>query len=266
MALIYHYCSSQTFLKIIENKEIWLSASNNMNDAAEGVWYKDCIKNVLNMNVDYLGVDFCNLIINSCEFLHTPKYISCFSLDGDSLSQWRAYADDGSGVAIGFDEDCLDANSDLPIGNLKPLDSLNISKVRYVSKVDIELEIKNQLERVKDENADNDTCNFLLSNYFYLNYMTIKNIAFEEENEKRLIYTPIVEIESGNFLNKLGDLKFRVSSGLLTSYLEHKFNSLAIKSIVLGPKNKFSDNDLSMFLNHHELGDVTYKRSEATYR
>src|SRR5262249_7878269 len=30
------------------------------------------------------------------------NFVACFSLDGDSLSQWRAYADDGMGVAIGF--------------------------------------------------------------------------------------------------------------------------------------------------------------------
>ena len=29
-------------------------------------------------------------------------YCCCFSEDGDSLGQWRAYADDGRGVAIGL--------------------------------------------------------------------------------------------------------------------------------------------------------------------
>lgn len=32
----------------------------------------------------------------------TNKYICCFSADGDILSQWRAYANDGKGVSIGF--------------------------------------------------------------------------------------------------------------------------------------------------------------------
>ena len=30
------------------------------------------------------------------------QFVSCFSADGDVLSQWRAYADDGHGFAIGF--------------------------------------------------------------------------------------------------------------------------------------------------------------------
>jgi len=30
------------------------------------------------------------------------RYICCFSGDGDLLSQWRAYADDGKGISIGF--------------------------------------------------------------------------------------------------------------------------------------------------------------------
>ncbi|WP_416152053.1 DUF2971 domain-containing protein [Pseudomonas sp. Bout1] len=32
---------------------------------------------------------------------------TCFSKAGDVLSQWRAYADDGQGYAIGFDSKLL---------------------------------------------------------------------------------------------------------------------------------------------------------------
>jgi hypothetical protein len=35
--------------------------------------------------------------------LHIASFVASFSTDGDSLSQWRAYADDGRGFAIGFD-------------------------------------------------------------------------------------------------------------------------------------------------------------------
>ena len=34
-------------------------------------------------------------------------YVTCFSYQNDLLSQWRGYADDGRGAAIGFDLDVL---------------------------------------------------------------------------------------------------------------------------------------------------------------
>lgn len=34
-----------------------------------------------------------------------PEYVVCFSKDSDSVSQWISYADDGQGLALGFDED-----------------------------------------------------------------------------------------------------------------------------------------------------------------
>ncbi|MEO8183998.1 MAG: DUF2971 domain-containing protein [Deltaproteobacteria bacterium] len=39
------------------------------------------------------------------EGLHddVPTFVACFSADEDNLGQWRAYADDGRGYALGFD-------------------------------------------------------------------------------------------------------------------------------------------------------------------
>lgn len=33
-----------------------------------------------------------------------PEYVTCFSKNSDSVSQWIAYADNGQGIAIDFDE------------------------------------------------------------------------------------------------------------------------------------------------------------------
>ena len=41
---------------------------------------------------------------NNADFRY---YVTCFSYQDDLLSQWRGYADDGRGAAIGFDLDVL---------------------------------------------------------------------------------------------------------------------------------------------------------------
>jgi len=64
-------------------------------------------------------------------------YIACFSEKGDLLSQWRAYADDGEGVAIGFDPNGgrFPVVNELPHNNAGPDFAYTISEVRYADDV-----------------------------------------------------------------------------------------------------------------------------------
>jgi hypothetical protein len=48
-------------------------------------------------------------MLNNLELYKIPNiiqrkmFLTCFSENGDLLSQWRAYGNNGDGVAIGFD-------------------------------------------------------------------------------------------------------------------------------------------------------------------
>lgn len=50
-ATIYHYCSTETFLRILESKEIWLSDIRHMNDAKEGLWAYELVDGFINERV-----------------------------------------------------------------------------------------------------------------------------------------------------------------------------------------------------------------------
>lgn len=164
--IVYHYCNLNTFMSIIENKEIWCSDISKMNDFSEEryleFFLRVCrkrIHNELMKNEQYLKKIKLRDEIESMEkakvFLETPtekkileeklnlkrkklskikfnksikkinlmkkiqkkiiingilknkefdinRYICCFSKEGDILSQWRAYANDGRGISIGF--------------------------------------------------------------------------------------------------------------------------------------------------------------------
>lgn len=65
-------------------------------------------------------------------------YISCFSKESDILSQWRAYADNGKGVSIGFD-----------LEKLVKEDNLLISEIIYEDKV-VQDETENDVEVIAD--------------------------------------------------------------------------------------------------------------------
>ena len=111
----YHYCSLDIFLNILKNKQIYLSDPLKMNDKLEIRWYLDKLNEDGHKedNTDSVfermrirsGLEFSfDDLLNSLNSKGQRSiYISCFSQNRDLLSQWRAYANDGKGVSIGFD-------------------------------------------------------------------------------------------------------------------------------------------------------------------
>ena len=88
----YYYCSLDTFLNILKNKEIrwYLDRLNddNKEDAFDSVFERMRIRSGLEFSFDDL--------LNCLNFKgQRSVYISCFSKKQDLVSQWRAYADDG---------------------------------------------------------------------------------------------------------------------------------------------------------------------------
>ncbi|NWA70844.1 DUF2971 domain-containing protein [Serratia proteamaculans] len=270
MALVYHYCSPHTFLHIIEKKKIWLSSSNNMNDSAEGEWFSSTYHDFLKKNEERFGIDFCDAAMSKFSVNNHPKYITCFSKDGDSLSQWRAYAQNGEGVALGFDDTKLGAKGEVAFANLEPASSLAMIDVEYLSKEELYRALDNIYTLCEEETDINErSFNFSITSLGY--YLAVKNPAFHEEKEKRLIFSPLITPYKDERVysvdNGVGELKHRISNGYLTSHFEYEINTNeALKEIVCGPRNKFSDHDVNNLLGFNGLQKVTVKKSAATYR
>ncbi|CAI2431114.1 DUF2971 domain-containing protein [Serratia liquefaciens] len=270
MALVYHYCSPHTFLHIIENKKIWLSSSNNMNDSAEGEWFSSAYHDFLNMNLNVFGSKFFDKATYYFNKNNKPKYIACFSKDGDSLSQWRAYAQNGEGVVLGFEDTKLGAKGPYAYPHLDPAISLAMVEVKYLKKEDIFKILDDHFSQCQDVlEVDDRSFEFAAISLGY--YLSVKNPAFHEEKEKRLIFSPIIKTDKDerfcSVSNSIGKLKYRISNGYLTSHFEYEINTKeALKEIILGPRNKFSEYDVKNFLGLSELENVTVKKSAATYR
>jgi len=270
MALVYHYCSPHTFLHIIEKKKIWLSSSNNMNDSAEGEWFSSAYHDFLKENEERFGIDFCDKAMHKFSINNEPKYITCFSKVGDSLSQWRAYAQNGEGVVLGFDDTKLGAKGEYAYPSRVPASSLAMIDVEYLTRENI-FHILNDVFSKCQEETDENERSFLFAAISLGRYLSVKNPAFHEEKEKRLIFSPIINDDKGvrefSVSNSIGELKHRISNGYLTSHFEYEINTKeALKEIILGPKNKFSEYDVKKFLGFSGLENITVKKSAATYR
>ena len=100
---IFHYCGVDSFFGIMRDKGIWLSHCRFMNDYAEYVGVLRRARDYLNgLTLSGPQLDFRNALQHLSTLTDESPYLACFSSEADLLSQWRAYADDGAGFAIGF--------------------------------------------------------------------------------------------------------------------------------------------------------------------
>lgn len=103
MDTLYHYCTTQAFHSIVENRAIWLSSLKLSNDTTEGTLVLDALTHLAKRdNLDSAAISRVQEAV-----VHLQDEVDglglCLSENGDLLSQWRSpYADDGTGVAVGF--------------------------------------------------------------------------------------------------------------------------------------------------------------------
>jgi len=102
--VIYHYCPPEAFLEILTSRTLRFSASYTLNDVSERSWGHSMFEKAAKTLEDETGSEFITKISEpvTAGYLHAMLMIGCFSIDGDVLGQWRAYAHDGRGFAIGF--------------------------------------------------------------------------------------------------------------------------------------------------------------------
>ncbi|TLG79021.1 DUF2971 domain-containing protein [Methylocystis sp. B8] len=127
-SIIYHYTNDVGLRGILETGNIWLTDIFNLNDPSELSYGFSHVVKILNSKaVD--GPPPSKLFAQQIEALLVQGgiqaaahyFVSSFSSTGDDLGQWRAYADNGRGYALGFDakelEKAFTKESDVPIPN-----------------------------------------------------------------------------------------------------------------------------------------------------
>jgi hypothetical protein len=111
--IYYHYCSVDTFKKIMDSKVLWLSNLIESNDTQEVtrtfdiLWSavkarlldSDIDPDIIVQEIDILDRQF------ELELLVDKPYGVCFCQSPDVLQQWIVYGDNTKGVVLGFDFD-----------------------------------------------------------------------------------------------------------------------------------------------------------------
>jgi hypothetical protein len=273
--IVYHYCDANAFLAICTNKKIRLSDLFSMNDFMEIHWGYYIWEKVANELYDELGKDFLDRIdkLISSSSLLGLLVATCFSRDGDVLSQWRAYADDGNGYAIGFKaKDVIQ----LPIRPLKVL----YDEKEQINELKAIIKAVHEIEQSKEENFGPDFTQACYS--IACDLAAFKNPAFKEEQEIRI--THILNFEKSNEFLKLVDeggtafgadaegqpVLFRMRQNIPVAFIEQDFTNQGkvnpIAEVIIGPKNDVLPTTISVFLETNSLGAVKIRKSKASYR
>ena len=266
--MIYHYCSMEAFEGILSSKSLWLSDSIFMNDKYEGRWIDKIVEEVLESLEDNYSKEQLDLYQQQYYLLKDKKaYMCCFSKESDKLSQWRAYAGDASGVAIGFSKKAigLTGNFDFELALMDVLYNKE-EQVRLIKE-----SIKFSLSR------GSITHDKEMAYYF-------KNPSFYEEEEVRFLYTPENDMCQHTFAdplaseyyellsNNISDIKQRDRENKKIQYFEYDlsgtvkgFSSDLIPKIIVGPKNRTDLAEIKKLLTTQRLNHTKIIYSESSY-
>lgn len=287
MEILYHYCSTSAFYAIASRRSIWLSALSLSNDTMEGKLVAAAVRRLAER--DKLDAAATRRLIESIEGLETlvEGLGFCLSEEGDLLSQWRGYADDASGVSIGFSHAYLDwlgeefKTKGVPsftlrkaVYELSGQDELveptyNQAKI-FIEKGAYKLSgLRGLLDTRTDEEVELDrkahesafrALHMTLIGLFAQLYL-LKAYGFREEREWRLI---------SYFVGRGADsCDYRATTRSIIPYREYELlesERQPIREIVLGPKHLTPIHMVEEFLKQSGFENVQVRRSEATYR
>lgn len=279
---LYHYCPTEAFLSIIQKKEIWLSYLKLSNDSKEGKLASKAIDRLA--KDDNLDEIIKNRLILSIDLLQNiyDGFGFCLSAEGDLLSQWRAYAANGTGISIGFSRKFF-TNTE------SESEFFGFEQVKYKDNEHNEIvrntynEIKKHIEygafnpnpqknylSPQTENDINKETLRIKKEYelaiiklqkLFPGIYFLKPENFQEEKEWRLVFSfPVQDL--------IKNIQYRHNNNIISPYKVIKINKPreSIDEIILGPKHETPHKVIKNLLKKHGFIDIPIKPSELSYR
>ena len=322
-SMLYHYASMEKAISILKYKNFRLSDITKSNDVNEmSICFPRLFDEMINSYDVHDGFSY--------EFTYKEKdgregfgilvkelrerierefedgtistFVICLSEEGDLLSQWRGYADDGRGICLGFNVHEL-----LEFTDTSNITGYALEKVQYLSKEELDQWIKNVanellqlvdiiLGAIEDGNiVYSSDVEFDKGIFDTLYYNIIAEIeesikfkadGFKEEKEWRLFIKNSLnkdEIDKKEFssIGRLSEMTRRKSSEFVDANVDFnvkendivpfislgfdKFHDNLINEVICGPNNMIRKSDLDMFLRKYGYDNCKHRKSNITY-
>lgn len=275
MSTIYHYCSIESFKKIIQNKTLKFTDIIKSNDKAEIVYlwekYYKYINDTSKNNAATSALKY--EIRNQLE--QTVFLVLCFTKEPDALHMWNRYAD--SGVCIGFDYDVLKKWS-RKICYYNPLSGqlqngatcTELMEVEYYDCQNIEEYVAHQCQGVE----------FVTDAFqkVFLKAPFVKSDFWKMEEEIRMVIKIFMFNTDSNILEYVDNEHFskvdvKLESGANKNfphviYATIPFPDTMLTSITIGPNCGLTENDIRQILYINGLGNasININRSRGSSR
>jgi Protein of unknown function (DUF2971) len=270
---LYHYTDLNALISIIGEHDLWLTHSRYSNDEHEMEHGYKISLDVIKRKKEKNPLDITRQYYDRVEeYLKKPPqdvFICCFCKEDNLLSQWRGYGENGAGVSIGFD----------PLGFTRftgpdmPLDEYGLMRLWQVYYNDDEKKeiVEQALDLIpeihRNESEEEIARQTAAAIHFFL--PTFKDHDFEEECERRLIFTPS--------MNCIAKPRYRYHRQMLVPYYSLKslidpnnssLTILPVKSIMVGPgsRKEINSESIEMLLHNNGYTEVKVNVSDTPYR
>ena len=289
--IVYHYCDLHTFISIVRRGELWLADISKSNDSMELDWamrmFRREASRVVREHLDW-GAGAGAVDINTgiaTGYLSSPSfgpgsqdylrcYAMCFTTHHDSLGQWRGYADDGAGVALGFLADDFEAVHERGGGSSFEYDRVIYDQAEARARV---------RAAFSDVNVHQPTVSFVQDLRqreagLFLLAPFLKNPTFADENERRLSIWiddrrlaqthDELEREYGDLFQPLGLHFSDRDRDIVPHYRLRADLPRLLRRVVLGPTCRAHRRDVNLLLSSCGIdpGNVQITRSRSSYR
>jgi hypothetical protein len=133
---LYHYTGAGGLRGIVESQKIWFTSYLHLNDPSELIYGMEIVHRLLNEigegAHDPLVKRFCAMVDDLFQHRNFSDvfgfYIASFSRNRDELGQWRGYADNGRGFALGLAPHLFEI---VNTADLKPTEKYVVMPVVY---------------------------------------------------------------------------------------------------------------------------------------
>lgn len=257
---VYHYTTIDSFVAILESKSLWLTYIGGLNDYTELEHGVDCFHEIFKEATKTAPPEVIDIFDKLCDNMKTTKEsnicVGSFCKSGDLLGQWRAYANDGSGIAIGFNSQEL--------SKICEINKFHFSECFYEDAVKKKIcqEVLNifleGFDKKKDK-ADYHNAMKEIVMVMLVFSLFLKDGSFKEEMEVRLATPPGMDLDTKKIGNRwLSFYPLKLESGL----------ERIIQEIYVGPGNKQAElsKAIEVLLKNHKINNCSIKLSKIPYR
>ena len=297
--VLYHYTCIDAFISIMQNRNFWISNIRYMNDSQEFINGKTIFKNVIQRRLQKESpkvTKFLLKLLNLCEndtsngFLKINSkdiFSLSFCTDGDILTQWQCYGNEG--ISIGFYNDFssidritfMDENQyneeikEIPPNEMKPHDELIFFVRKVIYNDEEKKQIFNQIIDVgiksieKFNGTIEDLCIDEISDVLFYYFAIMKDEHFSHEQEIRFLHFTEKDDQK---------IHFRKKGKIILPYLKQKIlnancrphDKFPVSDIVIAPGScqEFVAESVKYFLakSGYEYLVDKVRTSKITYR